>query len=92
MAKRIYCGNLSFSTTDDALKTAFEAFGEVVSAKVIVDRVTERSKGFGFVEMSDDDSADKAIQAMDGKELEGRRIRVNVAEERERKPRFSRDR
>lgn len=82
MAKKLYCGNLNFGTTEEVLKSAFEEFGEVVSVRIIVDRETNRSKGFGFIEMSDDSSAENAIRLMNGKELEGRRIRVNEAEER----------
>lgn len=92
MAKRIYCGNLSFGTTEEVLKGAFESFGEVISVKIITDRETQKSKGFGFVEMSDDDKAFEAIRAMNVKDLEGRKIRVSVAEERERNPRVNRDR
>ena len=92
MAKKLYVGNLSYSTTEESLNALFSQFGEVVSAIVIKDRATGQSKGFGFVELADEAAADKAIEAQNGKEFEGRRIRVNVAEERKpRPPRFNRD-
>lgn len=87
MAKKLYVGNLSYSTTEESLGQYFARFGEVVSAAVIKDRATGQSKGFGFVELSDEAAADKAIEELNGKEFEGRRIRVNVAEERPRRPR-----
>lgn len=79
----IYVGNLSWSSTDDDLRTAFEAFGEVSSAKVIMDRETGRSRGFGFVEMPDDGAAREAIDGMNNKDLQGRTLRVNEARPRE---------
>ena len=89
MAKKLYVGNLSYSTTEESLNALFAQFGEVVSAVVIKDRATGQSKGFGFVELADEAAADKAIEEWNGKEFEGCRIRVNVAEERApRKPRF----
>lgn len=86
MAKKLYVGNLSYSTTEESLNALFSQFGEVVSAIVIKDRATGQSKGFGFVELADEAAADKAIEAQNGKEFEGRRIRVNVAEERRPRP------
>ncbi|KEZ75783.1 RNA recognition motif domain-containing protein [Salinisphaera hydrothermalis] len=83
----IYVGNLSWNSTDDDLRTAFEAFGEVSSAKVIMDRETGRSRGFGFVEMSDDSAAREAIEGMNGKDLQGRTLRVNEARPRDDRPR-----
>lgn len=83
----IYVGNLSWSSTDDDLRTAFEAFGEVSSAKVIMDRETGRSRGFGFVEMPDDNASRQAIEDMNGKDLQGRTLRVNEARPREERPR-----
>ncbi|HET7315349.1 RNA-binding protein [Salinisphaera sp.] len=83
----IYVGNLSWNSTDDDLRTAFEAFGEVSSAKVIMDRETGRSRGFGFVEMSDDNAARQAIEGMNGKDLQGRTLRVNEARPRDDRPR-----
>jgi cold-inducible RNA-binding protein len=79
MAKKLYVGNLSYGTTDASLKDAFSAFGEVASAQVIIDKMTGRSKGFGFVEMPNDAEADAAIAEMDGRELEGRSVKVNEA-------------
>ena len=79
MAKKLYVGSLSYNTTDDSLKSAFEQVGAVTSASVVMDRMTGRSRGFGFVEMSSDDDAEKAIATWNGKELDGRRITVNEA-------------
>lgn len=85
MAKNLYVGNLSYSTSDDSLRAAFEAFGDVLSANVIKDNVSGRSKGFGFVEMATDEAASAAVGGLDGQELDGRTIRV--AEARPRQPR-----
>jgi RNA recognition motif-containing protein len=87
MAQKIYVGNLSYNTTDDTLTNIFSQYGEVVSAVIIKDRYTEQSKGFGFVEMSDPSAAQDAIANLNGKELDGRRVRVNVAEDKPRGPR-----
>ncbi len=76
---KLYVGNLPYSTTDEALKDLFSPSGEVVEAKVITDKFSGRSKGFGFVTMKDDAAAQAAIAAMDGKEVDGRQIKVNVA-------------
>ena len=89
----IYVGNLPYSISDDDLRAAFAAFGEVSSATVIMDKMTGRSKGFGFVEMPGQDEAEAAIKALDGKDLGGRNIRVNEARPREdrsgqRRPRY----
>jgi RNA recognition motif-containing protein len=81
--KKIYVGNLSFDTGDNGLRDAFSAFGEVESAQVIVDRETGRSRGFGFVEMSDDGAAEQAIASMNGQDLQGRKLNVNEARPRE---------
>jgi len=78
MAKKLYVGNLSWGTTSDSLKAAFAAAGTVVSANVITDKMTGRSRGFGFVEMEDADS-DKAIEMFNGKDLDGRTLTVNEA-------------
>jgi len=78
MAKKLYIGGLPYSTTNDELKAAFEKAGEVLSASVIVDKMTGRSRGFGFVEMNDGD-ADKAVETMNGTELGGRKLIVNEA-------------
>ena len=82
----IYAGNLSYDTGDDELRGAFAAFGEVTSAKVIQDRETGRSKGFGFVELESEEAADKAKSELDGSEVTGRYIRVNEAHERVDRP------
>jgi len=79
MAKKLYIGGLSFDTTDESLGAAFAQAGTVVSAIVIKDRNTGRSRGFGFVEMSTDEEATAAIGMWDGKELDGRTIKVNEA-------------
>ncbi|MEE3302698.1 MAG: RNA-binding protein [Candidatus Neomarinimicrobiota bacterium] len=75
----VYVGNLSYDLSEDDLKQAFEEFGEVTSAKIISDRYSGRSKGFGFVEMTSDDEAKAAIEALSGKELSGRTMVVNEA-------------
>ena len=79
----IYVGNLSFKTTEEDLRTAFEAFGAVSAARVVTDKFTGRSKGFGFVEMTNDVEAQKAITGMDQKDMDGRPVRVNEARPRE---------
>jgi RNA recognition motif-containing protein len=78
----IYTGNLSYQTTEAHLREAFEAFGTVSSAAVISDRETGQSKGFGFVEMPNNSEADAAIKALNGRDLNGRSIKVNQAEAR----------
>jgi RNA recognition motif-containing protein len=78
----IYTGNLSYETSGDNLREAFEAYGTVTTATVISDRETGRSKGFGFVEMPNNAEADAAIKALNGRNLLGRTIKVNQAEER----------
>lgn len=83
MASKLYVGSLSFSITDDQLKDLFAAAGTVTSAQVIVDRDTNQSKGFGFVEMSSDDEAKEAIKQLNGKEVDGRAIVVNEARPKE---------
>jgi RNA recognition motif-containing protein len=80
---KLYVGNLSFKTTDDTLRAAFEAFGQVASAQVVMDRETGRSRGFGFVEMPNAEEAQKAIDGMHGKDFEGRDLTVNEAKPRE---------
>lgn len=79
MSKRIYVGNLSYTTTDAALKDAFAKFGVVEDASVLVDKMTGRSRGFGFVTMANDDEAMKTIEQMNGQELDGRKLTVNEA-------------
>jgi cold-inducible RNA-binding protein len=80
----IYVGNLSFGSTSDDLERLFAQHGQVDSAAVIMDRDTGRSRGFGFVEMGNDEEARKAIQELDGHDLDGRRLRVNEAQPRRR--------
>lgn len=79
MGKRLYVGNLAYSMTDEQLQQLFEAHGSVTSAQVIMDRETNRSKGFGFVEMGTDQEAQAAITALNGQEIEGRALTVNEA-------------
>ncbi len=83
----IYVGNLAYSTNDESLRTAFAAYGEVTSARVVSDRMTGRSKGFGFVEMPDRTQAQTAIDALNGKELDGRTLRVNESQPKPREER-----
>ena len=83
MAKKLFVGGLAWSTTDDSLREAFEKAGTVESAMVIKDRMSGRSKGFGFVEMSNDEEATAAIEMYNGKELDGREVAVNEARPRE---------
>jgi RNA recognition motif-containing protein len=82
----IYVSNLSFNVQDEDLRGFFEEYGEVSSAKVITDKFTQRSKGFGFVEMPSDEAGQKAIKELDGGMVEGRAIKVMVAKPREEKP------
>lgn len=83
MGKKLYVGNLPYSTDDSSLQSMFEAAGPVESARVIMDRATGRSKGFGFVEMSSDEDAQKAISEIDGREFDGRKVRVSEAKPQE---------
>ena len=83
MNNKLYVGNLAFSVTSESLQDSFTGFGEVQSAKVMTDRETGRSKGFGFVEMSTDAQAQAAIDGLNGKTMEGRALTVNVARPRE---------
>ena len=83
MGKKLYVGNLTYGVTDSTLQTMFEAHGTVQSAQVIMDRDTNRSKGFGFVEMGSDQEAQAAIAALSGKEVDGRQLTVNEAKPRE---------
>jgi RNA recognition motif-containing protein len=78
----IYVGNLSYNSTDDDLRRAFEGFGEVASATVVKDKATGRSRGFGFVEMTSDEAAQAAIAALNGTEMDGRTLTVNEARPR----------
>ena len=82
MAKRLYVGNLAYSVNSDQLQELFEQYGTVNRAEVLSDRETGRSRGFGFVEMSNDSEADAAIESLDGADLQGRRLTVNEARPR----------
>jgi RNA recognition motif-containing protein len=84
MSKKIYVGNMNYATTEDSLRELFGQFGGVSSVAVIMDRATGRAKGFGFVEMESDEAAQSAIQKLDGQEYEGRKLRVNEAQEKPR--------
>jgi RNA recognition motif-containing protein len=90
MTTNIYVGNLSYDTTEDTLRSLFGEYGEVESARVITDRYTGRSKGFAFVEMSAEDAAQAAIDALNGKSVDGRDLRVDKAKPRteRRQPRW----
>ena len=84
MGTKIYVGNLSYDTTDDSLRTAFEAGGRTVTdASVIINRDTGRSRGFGFVEMEKDEEAKTAIEELNGSDIDGRTVKVNEARPRE---------
>ena len=82
MSKKLYVGNLPFSTTEDELRSVFEKHGGVDSVNVITDRETGRSRGFAFVEMSDASAAEAAMRALDGADMGGRSLRVNEAQDR----------
>jgi RNA recognition motif-containing protein len=82
--KKLYVGNLPFETNEDELREMFEQHGPTVSVRVITDRETGRSRGFGFVEFDDDGNAEAALQALDGKDMGGRALRVNEAQDKER--------
>jgi RNA recognition motif-containing protein len=84
MAAKLYIGSLAYATTDDSLRNYFASAGNVVSASVIMDKMTGRSRGFGFVEMDSEQAAQDAIAKLDGTELDGRTIRVSVAQAKER--------
>ena len=88
MATKLFVGSLAWATTDDGLKEFFSKVGKVESANVIVDRETNRSKGFGFVEMSSDEEAKKAVEELNGKDLDGRPIVVNEARPRTERPSY----
>ena len=86
MNNRVYVGNVSFNSTEDSIRDLFAAYGEVVSVRMITDRETGRFRGFLFVEMATPEQAEAAIAALDGTELDGRPLKVNLA--RERQPRY----
>jgi RNA recognition motif-containing protein len=89
MSLNLFIGSLAYATTDDSQKAFFETIGEVTSARVVTDRETGRSKGFGFVEYADEANNQKAIDQLNGKELDGRAINVNLARPKEDRPRNS---
>ncbi|MBU0553442.1 RNA-binding protein, partial [Myxococcota bacterium] len=82
MGNKLFVGSLAWATNDDGLRAAFEPFGEVTDAKVITDRETGRSRGFGFVTFATSEEAQAAIQGMDGQDIDGRSVKVNEALER----------
>jgi RNA recognition motif-containing protein len=86
MSQKLYVGGLPFSVTDTELEELFAPHGTIESAKVITDKYTGKSRGFGFVELSSSSEAEKAIEALNGTELEGRTITVNEARQREKRP------
>jgi RNA recognition motif-containing protein len=86
MTNRVYVGSLPYATTDAKLEEIFSQYGTVASARIITDRLTGRSKGFGFVEMSSSSEAQAAIQALNGSQLDGRSLTVNEARPQERRP------
>jgi RNA recognition motif-containing protein len=92
MEAKLYVGNLPYSARDDSLQELFAQAGSVVSASVVTDRESGRSKGFGFVEMGSPEEAEKAIQMFNGYSLDGRDLRVSIARPREERPRGGRDR
>jgi RNA recognition motif-containing protein len=92
MAKKLYVGNLSYSTTEDGLRSLFSDFGNVASSKIIFDRETGNSKGFGFIEMGTDEEASAAIAGTNGREYNGRQLRVNEAMDKPRRGGGDRDR
>jgi len=87
MSANLYVGNLPYRTTGEDLAELFGSYGEVVSAKVVMDRETGRSRGFGFVEMTADDAAQKAVEGLNEKDFQGRQLKVNLARPREARPR-----
>ncbi len=82
MSKKLFVGSLSFEMTDMELEDLFKQYGEIVSAKIIMDRITGRSRGFGFVEMNSDDGVQAAIDGLNGTEVKGRTINVSIAREK----------
>lgn len=94
MSQNLFIGSLAYATTDDTLKAFFETIGEVNSARVVTDRDTGRSKGFGFVEFANEANNQKAVDELNGKELDGRAINVSLARPKEDRPRrdFNNDR
>lgn len=87
MSQNLFIGSLAYATTDDSLKSFFETIGEVESARVVTDRDTGRSKGFGFVQFTDEANNQKAVDSLNGKDLDGRQINVSLARPKEDRPR-----
>ncbi len=87
MNAKLYISNLSYTTTEDSLRAALEAFGEVTSVRIITDRETGRSRGFGFAEFANADDAKKALDSLNGQTVDGREVRIAEAKEREERPR-----
>ncbi len=87
MAKKMYVGNLNYETNEDQLNDVFKEYGEVVSVNIIADKFSGKSRGFAFVEMANDEEADSAMAGLNGKEIDGRNIKVNEARRRENNPR-----
>ncbi len=87
MGKKIYVGNMSYSTTEEGLRALFSEYGEVETVNIITDRITGRARGFGFVEMVTDDGAKSAISSLDGTEFDGRQLRINEAFDKPRRDR-----
>lgn len=83
MNNKLFVGNLSFNTTENDLQDAFAAYGTVTETNLMVDRMTSRPRGFGFVTMSSDEEAQKAVEGLNGRELDGRSLTVNIARPRE---------
>lgn len=88
MSKKIYVGNLSFNTSENEISELFSSYGDIISTKLIEDQFTGRSKGFAFIEMENDESGLAAISGLNGKEVDGRTIKVNEANERPRRNNF----
>ena len=86
MSSKLFVGNLSFNTTENDLQDAFAAFGTVTEANLMMDRTTNRPRGFGFVTMSSPEEAQKAIEGLNGKDMDGRALTVNIARPREERP------
>ncbi len=86
MSNKLFVGNLSFNTTENELQDAFAAYGTVMEANLMMDRATGRPRGFGFVTMSTPEEAQKAVEAMNGKSIDGRALTVNIARPREERP------
>jgi len=89
MSMKVYVGNLAFSVKEDELREKFASFGELTEVTIIMDRMSGRSKGFGFVTFADDEAAKKAIAELDGKEFQGRNLKVNEARPMEERPQRS---